>query len=598
MAGIVGILSSTAHRDNSYALRRMLASIRHEEWYSEGHEILDEGHISVGWVSHGDDHNDIKCCKNESGVVAILCMGGIVRGQEVSENYASHIIDLYENGGETFTEGLNGWFCGILVDQKQRKAYVFNDRFGAKRIFLCELKEAIGFSSEAKALLAMSSDLRQFDPIGVSELLTCGCTIGERSLYKGIEVLPPASICVVERGSFLKKRRYFDHREWTCQDKLEEKEFFSQIRGIMGQLVSRCTQSDQQVGISLTGGLDSRMVAACLDERDIGVHCYTFGSMYRETFDVQIAREVSRAIGLPHSVITLGREFLDLFPSFLNRAVYLSDGYLGISGAAELYLNAQARRISPIRVTGNYGGELLRGDRAFKHHSSRGSHISHDLIRYIQETEPAFRRFEDVDPLTFALFRQVPYMGYGRMAIEQSQLILRTPFLDNELVRLVYSAPSRLLKGTKVSSYIISSYSPRLLRIPTDRGLLADGSLTRRRLLNSYREVLFKAEYWSSHGMPGWLSRISSFGLDRILQNNFLGRHKFQHYLAWSRTVLSSYIWETLNSGLRGLEPLFSRERVMSMVDEHIKCKNNYLDEIDKLLTLCLVSQVLLKRDS
>jgi len=572
--------------------------MRHEEWYSKGQETLDEDHVSIGWVSHGDDHDDIECCKNESGIVALLCMGGIVGGHEVSGNYASHIIHLYEKRGEAFVEDLNGCFCGILVDQKQRKAFVFNDRFGAKRIFLCQLKGTICFASEAKALLAMSPDLRQFDPTGVSELLTCGCTIGERSLYKGIEVLPPASICVVERGSILKKMRYFDPREWTGQEKLEEKEFLSQIRGRMGQLVRRCTQSRQQVGISLTGGLDSRIVAACLDDKHTGVHCYTFGSMYRETFDVQVAREVSRVSGFPHSVITLGQEFLELFPAYLNRAVYVSDGYLGISGAAELYLNAQVRAIAPMRVTGNYGGELLRGDRAFKHHASRISLISQDLIGHIQETEPAFRRFEDVDPLTFALFRQVPYMGYGRMAIEQSQVALRTPFLDNDLVRLVYSAPSRLLKGPKVSTYIISSYNPSLLSIPTDRGLLSGKGLAGRQLLNSYREVLFKAEYWSSHGMPGWLSRVSSFGLGRILQNNFLGRHKFQHYLTWSRTVLSSYIWETLNSGLRGLEPFFTRKKVMSMVDEHLSGKNNYLDEIDKLLTLCLASQILLKRDS
>jgi len=595
MSGLVGILSSNGLKENSTALRRMLASIRHEEWYSEGQQTLDESHVSIGWVSHGDNHDDIKCSKNGSGVVAVLCTGGIVRRHEVSEDQASYIIHQYEKRGEAFVGDLNGCFCGILVDQKQKKAFVFNDRFGVKRIFLCELKGAICFASEAKALLALSPVLRQFDPIGLSELLTCGCTIGERSLYKGIEVLPPASICVVERGTLLNKRCYFVPSEWAGQDKLEEKAFLPQIRGIMGQLVRRCIHSCHPVGISLTGGLDSRMVLACLDDKHTAVHCYTFGSMYRETFDVQVAREVSRVSGFPHSVITLGQEFVELFPAYLNRAVYVSDGYLGISGAAELYLNAQVRAIAPIRVTGNYGGELLRGDRAFKYHAARLPLISRDLIRHVKETEPAFHRFEAVDPLTFALFRQVPYMGYGRMAIEQSQVVLCTPFLDNDLARLVYRAPSRLLKGPKISTYIIASYNPDLLSIPTDRGLLSGESLAGRQWMHSYREVLFKAEYWSSHGMPGWLSRISSFGLGRILQNNFLGRHKFQHYLAWSRTILSSYIWETLNSGLRELEPLFNRKTVMSMVDEHLKGRNNYLDEIDKLLTLCLASQILLK---
>ncbi len=573
-------------------------SMRHEEWYSEGQQTLDEGHVFIGWIGHDDSHGGIRCWRNESGNVVVLCMGGVVCGHEDSGNQASDIIDLYEKKGEAFVGDLNGSFCGILVDQKQRKAFAFNDRFGVNRIFLSELKGTVYFASEAKALLAISPELRRFDPVGLSELLTCGCTIGERSLYKDIEVLPPASICVVERGRILRKTRYFNPGDWRGQDRLEEKEFLSEVREMMGKLVRDCTKSCRPVGISLTGGLDSRMVMACLDGQHAQVSCYTFGSMYRDTFDVQVARDVSRASGFQHSVITLGKEFLELFPKYLNRAVYVSDGYLGITGAAELYLNAQARAIAPIRVTGNYGGELLRGDRAFKRHDSRIPFISQDLIRCVEKTKLAFGRFEDVDPLTFALFRQVPYMGYGRMAIERSQVILRTPFLDNDLAKLVYRAPTRLLKGPQVSAHIISSYNSDLLKIPTDRGLFCTESWTGWPLMNAYRELLFKTEYWSSHGMPGWLSKISSLGLSAVLQNNFLGRHKFQHYLAWSRTSLSSYIRETLSAGLRGIEDLFHRKRVMSMVDEHLSGRNNYLDEIDNLLTLCLAAQTLLRRDN
>ena len=54
------------------------------------------------------------------------------------------------------------------------------------------------------------------------------------------------------------------------------------------------------------------------------------------------------------------------FPQYMEEAVIRSSGYLGMSGAAELFLNRQARAVSPIRLTGNYGSELLREARAFK----------------------------------------------------------------------------------------------------------------------------------------------------------------------------------------------------------------------------------------
>jgi asparagine synthase (glutamine-hydrolysing) len=114
--------------------------------------------------------------------------------------------------------------------------------------------------------------------------------------------------------------------------------------------------------------------------------------MYRDTFDVKVARRVAGHCGLPHRVLVPGENFLGDLLDYLERAVFLSDGYLGLSGAAELYVNALAREIAPVRLTGNWGSELLRGVRAFQFAPPRGKILNPELDEYIEEGRKTFRR--------------------------------------------------------------------------------------------------------------------------------------------------------------------------------------------------------------
>ena len=79
-----------------------------------------------------------------------------------------------------------------------------------------------------------------------------------------------------------------------------------------------------------------------------------------------MARQVATPCGQPHQVIRVGEEFLARFPTYAERTVYLTDGCADVSRSPDLYVNEAARQIAPVRMTGNYGGEVLRRVRAFK----------------------------------------------------------------------------------------------------------------------------------------------------------------------------------------------------------------------------------------
>ena len=581
----------------------MEASMKQERCYSSGTFVCRDLFAYVGWTCHKGAFADCMPIHNETEDVTIVLTGEMYDEPKTIETLragnhsfaphdASYLVHLYEEQGDDFFHRLNGLYAGLLVDRRHSKLFLFNDRYGVKRLFISQGKDSFYFASRAKALLAVLPETREFDPSGLAEYLTCGCTLGRKSLYRNIDILPASSLWSFENGAVAKKSIYFDRAEWDQQERLDASQFTDHVRTLFPAVVNRYSKARLPVGISLTGGLDSRMLVACLDMEPGTLPCYTFGSMYRETFDVQIAREIAKQCEQSHEVIVLGTEFLRDFPGYLEKAVCRSDGYLGLAGAAELYVNSLAARIAPIRLTGNFGSELLRGVRAFKARSFRASLLTPDLQTWLEEAQHTFLGYENTDPVTFAIFHQAPDQGYGRLAVEESQVIMRTPFLDNLLVKSVYQRPAEPFDGTRLSASIIEEYAPRLAGIPTDRGELGNVSPWKRPVRRFYSEALFKCEYWASHGMPQWLAKLTRCIPWLSPEQRYLGRHKFQHYRLWLRRELSGCMQDVLRPDGR-LPDFVDKQQLASIVNAHLNGRGNYIDEIDKMMTITLGARLL-----
>ena len=237
------------------------------------------------------------------------------------------------------------------------------------------------------------------------------------------------------------------------------------------QILPRYFNGHQRVAMSLTGGLDTRMVMAWHKPQPGSLPCYTFGGMLRDCQDVVVAREVARVCEQPHQVIGVGKEFLSRFPHYAERAVYLTDGCVSVGLTPDLYLHEKARQIAPVRMTGLYGGEILRGARAFRPEEPSPGLFSPEFLRYIRHAKETYRDAVQGHPVSFAAFRQAPWYHYGILALEETQLSVRTPFLDNDLVRTVLRAPQSALGSNGVSLRLIADGNPALARIPTDRGV-------------------------------------------------------------------------------------------------------------------------------
>jgi asparagine synthase (glutamine-hydrolysing) len=314
--------------------------------------------------------------------------------------------------------------------------------------------------------------------------------------------------------------------------------------------------------------------------------------MYRDHEDVKLARRVAKVWQQPYQVITAGQEFLSKFAHYAERSVYLSDACVDLSRSPDLYVQEKVREIAPVRMVGTYGSEILLQAVMFKAVAPATG-----LFEPIRETIDAgietYNSARQVHPISFVAFRQSPWHHYGVLGLEQTQVGIRSPFLDNDVVRIAYRAPGpdTLVTNEKVRARLIRDGNPALAMIRTDRG---SGGLNSA-LTHLYLEFFFKAEYAYDVGMPQWMARVDHMFAPLHLERVWLGRHKPFHFRVWYRDQLSKYVREILLDDRALARPYVTRAGVERVVNGHLRGDENHTEEIHRLLTLELAHRLFIE---
>ena len=590
MPGIVGLITKRQPADAEKELRAMLACIRHEPFYTAGTWMDAEQGIYVGWVARQNSFSANMPVENEGRDVTLVFSGEEFPAWGPRKTQSpSYLANRYDQEAD-FPSQLNGRFHGLIADRSRAMAMLFNDRFGLQRLYYHEAKDAFYFAAEAKAILKVRPELRRADPRGLGEFIVCGCVLENRSLFSGIQVLPPGSAWRFANGALEKKAAYFEPREWEAQEALEPTAYYAELRDVLARNLPRYFNGRERIGISLTGGLDTRIIMAWHKAEPGSLPCYTFGSMYRDNEDVSLARRVAKICGQQHQVITVGEEFLSRFAHYAERSIYLTDACVDIGRSPDLYVNEKAREIAPVRIVGTYGSEMLLQALMFKAEYPAAGLYDSELGPQIRAAKATYDASLKIHPVTFVAFRQSPWHHYGVLGLEQTQVGVRSPYLDNELVKTVYKAPASVSVAInqEARSKLVQDGNPALADLRTDRGIRGLDSVFTRGLLN----FTFKAEYAYDYGMPQWIARVDHLFAPLHLERIWLGRHKVFHFRVWYRDYLADYVREILLDARSLARPYVNREGVRRIVNGHLAGNRNYTTEIHRLLTLELTHRL------
>jgi asparagine synthase (glutamine-hydrolysing) len=602
MPGVVGVISKIHARECESLVHSMISCMKHESFYVSGTHFVPEMGIYAGWVALDGSFAAQQVFMNDRNDIILVFAGECLPG---SESQAVHdrngnlpddkswLIRLYEEQGDNFFEKLNGLFSGLLIDKRQKRAFLFNDRYGLERLYVCDTKKGFYFASEAKALLQILPELRRFDEVGVTQFLTFGCTLEWQTLFRGLELLPGGSLCVFEAGSF-RRGRYFSSASWESFSPATEEAFESKFEKRFKRILPYYCEAEPRVGIALTGGLDTRMIMACLPETEEIPVSYTFTGERPTILDSKLASRVAEACGLDHRNLQIGSDFFVDFPAIADQTVYVTDGCLGITGAHEIYFNRKARQLAPTRLTGNFGSEILRGMSTFKPLGLSRELFHKDINHAVDSCAAGWGR-QVCHPVSFAAFREIPWNLFGSLAAGRSQVTFRTPYLDNELVALAFRAPKHLRRSSVAALNLVKSNNAVLGAIATDRG--RGGSLTGPAYLlrRFFCYVTFKLDYICSESLPGVLTPF-----DALIQYGdaigITGLHKFLRYRRWFRTKLRAYLEQALADARAGQLPFWNVNFLERMAAEHVSGRKNYLREINAVLTLAAIDRLILHK--
>ena len=581
----------------------MVESMRHEKDNVINQYLNEELGVYLGWVSHprtlGQSMPLISADKRH----VLIIIGEHFNHHEkaTSENSnaildrrAQDILRLFEESGEKFLERLNGWFCGVMIDLKLGKATLFNDRYAMSRVYLHEGKDEFIFASEAKSLLRVRPALRSIDPIGLAQYLRFDCVMGDRALFKAISLLPAAASWIFATGAAPHKQSYFDFKAWEERPILESEEFYERFKDTVSRVFPSYMEGPQPVALSLTAGLDTRAILAA-SGHDRPLPSYTFGGNWGETFDIRTARKLAAICGYPFEAIKLDKHFLSEFPELARQSVYISDGTHDACGAHDVYFNRIVRRVAPIRLTGKFGSEVVRTRRLIR---------SGDFPRAL--LQPGFAPLLDEAPtfdnlskrkhrLTRVVSEEIPWYEYGRVAVEQAEVVLRTPYMDNLLVELMYQAPEKVRASRDLQAKYVKDRGGPLAAVPTNMDTIGSGNRILSKLTYIPLWALFKAEFTYLYAAPHWLTwadrKLGKLRLERVLA----GRQKYEAYRIWFMTHFADFIRDTLLNPNAHCTEFFDRASIIRVVTSHTKGTHNYLREINKMLTLELTYSTLLR---
>ncbi len=393
MCGIAGWVTRGGGFDEAAARREvagMLATIAHRGPDGAGIDAgpgFALGHRRLAIIDRSDRAAQPMRlrCAGDAPDVRIVCNGEIFNYVELREALEARghrfrsdsdievILHLYEDRGADCVTPLRGMFAFALWDGARRRLMIARDRLGEKPIYWREEADGIAFASEIKALLALTRARGagvEVDPEAIRTYLTLKYVPGPATAIRGIRKLPPAHVLLCEEGGAT-VRPYWELPEMDGAAGGGEGSVEALAEAIREAVRIRM-RSDVPIGLFLSGGLDSGIVASVMAPlaRASGERLRTFTVRFQDADydEMSAAAAMAHAVGADHVEIPLAptpAETIDLLPDL---AWHLDQPLADSSALAMHHLAREVRRHVTVALSGDGADELFLGYDRYRAH--------------------------------------------------------------------------------------------------------------------------------------------------------------------------------------------------------------------------------------
>jgi asparagine synthase (glutamine-hydrolysing) len=501
--GLLGVISDNV-RDGQL-LDRMVDSIRHEPWYQVDKYL--GAPFNIARVHLGIFNPQPQPVFNEDRTLCLFMDGRIygyddekkrLQGQHhfTSDSDPEFCLHFYEEVGTESFKRLNGNFVLLICDFREKKAIIANDRNCLRNLYYAEHNGALLFAPEAKAILQDGTFKKELDVEALAVSLAYGESWDDRTLFQRMHFLPPASILTYSNGQ-LSRTRYWD----LCYRPdygLSDGAMVEQLTEATRRAVAIRMKDKLRYGISLSGGLDSRVVlAAVAPEKRRGLATNSYGPS--DCDEVRIAERVANKCGTAQRSIEITPQ---LIVENAEQEVWLSDGRNSVLVSYFRPVHNVIRGDVDVVFDG-FGLDATLGGSYLKKHRVAGQgkeDLYHDLQRdrRLFGDEELLRLFV---PQYHGIAKEAPLKAfeaeYGKIDTSDArtafdQFFWRThltyhstwhvyirdlleisyPTVDNDLIALIYRIPPEKRMNHYIYRQFLKALSPELSRIPYNRTMI------------------------------------------------------------------------------------------------------------------------------
>jgi len=269
------------------------------------------------------------------------------------------IIHGYKQWGTDVFNHLNGMFGVAIWDVKKRRLVVARDAMGIKLIYYKLADGVLTFGSEIRPVLAAENSRPEVDPSALNLFLRFRYTPSPLTIFRGVKKLAAGTMLVVESGK-CREERWYNFRAEPFDSSVGDREATEQLTAIYRGAVKRHLLADVPVGILLSGGMDSGLLLALMNEhgRDWPAFTIGYGSSFADDELVDAAETASLMCAQHHQVRLDQEEFEKALPNIVR---FLEEPVASSSIVPMYFVCQRARQDVKVALIGQGPDEMFGG---------------------------------------------------------------------------------------------------------------------------------------------------------------------------------------------------------------------------------------------
>lgn len=496
MCGIVGVVSTKPILDNGW-LASAVQSLHHRGpndsglWWSSN-RLVGFGHarLSIIDLSHNAHQPMVGC----GGLISLIFNGEIYNHQAVRSRLEKYgykftsnsdtevVLKAYEHWGENFIDQLNGMFAIVIADIRSHKVIFYRDRSGEKPLFFYKDDAQLRFASEIKAILKDETIPRKISLRNLDAYLSRGYVLPQESMLEGFFKLRPGYVLKYSMLSGdIEERQYWYPPLFAENKALDDTQMLDELEVLLEDSIKRQLQADVPLGLLLSGGLDSSLIAGIAARHKNKITAFTVSFEGHLKFDeLRHAKLIADYFNLNHVQIEGQKIHADIM---FDIARHSDDPVIDSSIIPAYLLSKEVSKYCAVALGGDGGDELFGGydhytklNRLQKYSNLLGSVPAKMISRFISKrTDEDFKARNWLLALENDLSNTIPNISqyFDKNLCEKLLPILREDKIKTEKSGIFYDSVyfGDIIQMATRNDFL--NYLPEDILVKVDRSSMA-----------------------------------------------------------------------------------------------------------------------------